>query len=114
MTSGTVALDGDLQPLASFSTKFEGLFKMLGILRMQGYISGPDAVSATMNLAALSKRPKNGEASTINLSVTVQDGQVVLGTEKIFEFAPIGWGLPAKQEPEPEPVRDYKDVPPVL
>lgn len=114
--TGTVALDGALQPVGALTAKFEGLFQVLEILRRRGIVRDADAVFATMALAALSRRPANGGPASINLAVSVQDGTVSLGPVPVFRLPHFDWGAP----PEPAlpqapaaPVRDYKDAPPV-
>jgi len=120
---GTAALDNNMQPQGAFTAKIEGLFQAMEILRARGTMRASDAVMATMALSALSTRPKNGEAPSINLSVTVQDGELSLGPLKVMKmpvFDPVSdWGLapppPATEtvaEPKDTP-RDYKDIKPV-
>jgi len=118
--AGTAALDKSLQPQGAFTAKIEGLFQVLEILRAKGVMSGSEAVVATMGLSALSTRPKDGGAPSINMSVTVQDNELSLGPLKIMKMPKIDWGFPATPEfleepsaPEPAP-RDYKDVKPVI
>ena len=114
-TSGTLALDDNLQPTGTFTAKFEGLFKVLEILRMQGQIDPSNAVIATMALSAFSKRPPGGGPSTINLSVKVKDQKLSLGPIKIFDIPRVTWGIAEpKAEVEDVPVpRNYKDIAPV-
>ena len=115
--AGTLALNDALQPMGAFTAKIEGLFQVLEILRVRGFVRGSDAVIATMALSALSKRPKNGGASSINLSVTVQDGMLSLGPIPIMKMPHVVWGISAEAPAPvaaPKPPRDYKDVPPVL
>ena len=114
-TSGMLSLDDNLQPTGAFTTKFEGLFKVLEILRIQGQIDPSNAVIATMALSAFSKRPPGGGPATINLSVKVKDQKLSLGPIKILDLGRVTWGIP-----EPEPVvedvpapRNYKDIAPV-
>lgn len=113
-TAGTVALDGELQPIAAFTAKFEGLFQVLEILRRQGLVRDGDAVVATMALSAFSKRGENGEPSSINLAVSVQDGKLSLGPIPILDMPTFTWGIaPPEVVPDEAPVRDYKNVPPI-
>ena len=73
-----------------------------------------DAVVATMALSALSKRPPGGGPSTVNLSVSVQNGKLSLGPIPLMEMPVIDWGF-APEAPdaptEQEPPRDYKNGP---
>lgn len=113
-TSGTVALDDALQPIAAFTAKFEGLFQVLEIFRKQGLVRDSDAVVATMALSAFSKRGENGAAPSINLAVSVQDGKLSLGPIPILDMPTFTWGIaPPEPVSDEEPVRDYKDVPPI-
>lgn len=117
---GTAALDQNLQPEGAFTAKIEGFFQVMEILRAQGIMREGDAVMATMALSALSKRPKDGGAPFMNVSVTVQDGELSVGPLKIMKMPPFDWGLPTTavetdmaQDPTPSP-RDYKDVKPIF
>jgi len=116
---GRAALDKDLQPQGAFTAKIEGLFQVMEILRAKGLMRDGDAVMATMALSALSKRPKDGGTPFINISVTVQDGDVGVGPLKVMTMPTLDWGFPV-HAPEPAPVmeptpppRDYKDVKPI-
>lgn len=114
---GTLALDQDLQPQGAFTAKIEGLFQIMEILRAKGLMRDGEAVVATMALSALSKRPKGGGAPSINVSVTVQDGELSLGPLKVMNMPHFEWGIPSTPSmpepmPEPkEPPRDYKKGP---
>ncbi|OEJ69626.1 DUF2125 domain-containing protein [Magnetovibrio blakemorei] len=117
---GTAALDQNLQPEGAFTAKIEGFFQVMEILRAQGIMREGDAVMATMALSALSKRPKDGGAPFMNVSVTVQDSELSVGPLKIMKMPQFDWGLPTTaeetdtvQEPTPTP-RDYKDVKPIF
>jgi len=116
-TGGTVALDKKLQPQGALTAKVEGLFQMMEILRARGVMRDSDAVVATMALSALSKRPKNGGPSSINVSATVHDGILSLGPLKVMKMPTFDWGFPAPAAPRPSapqpPPRDYKDIKPV-
>lgn len=120
-SSGTLALDKNLQPVGAFTAKFEGLFQTLEVLRARGMIDGGDAVVATMALAALSKRPQNGGAPFINLAVGIQDGKVTLGPVKVFDLPRLNWGAAPIEAPgqgdganaAQDAPRDFKDAPPV-
>lgn len=115
--AGTAALDKNLQPQGAFTAKIEGLFQVLEILRAKGLMRASDAVVATMALSALSKRPKDGGAASINVSVTVQEGALSLGPLKVMKMPKFDWGIaarpaPAKTAPQPAQ-RDYKAIKPV-
>lgn len=120
VASGTLALDRELQPQGAFTAKFEGLFQVMEILRAKGIMRDGEALVATMALSALSKRPKDGGAPTINVAVTVQDGALSLGPLKVMEMPRFDWGIAptvaapqAPAEPSPPP-RNYKNVKPIF
>lgn len=113
-TTGTLALDGEMQPVGAFTAKFEGLFQVIETLRAQGIVDDGDAVLATMALAAMSKRSPDGGAPSINLAVSVQDRKLSLGPIPLLVLPVIDWGPGAggaAPEEEQTPVRDYKAVP---
>lgn len=120
--AGTVSLDANLQPEAKLSTKIEGLFQVLGIMRKQGIVRDGDAVLATMVLSALSKRPPGGGKPSINLAVNLADGKLMLGPVPVLSVPTINWGKspiapePTQTQPTPTapPKRDYKKIAPVL
>lgn len=112
-TSGALSLDDNLQPTGSFTAKFEGLFKVLEILRLQDQIDPSNAVLATMALSVFSKRPPGGGPATINLSVKVKDQKLSLGPIKIFDIPRITWGIPEPVVEDVPTPRNYKDVTPV-
>lgn len=116
-TAGTLSLDDALQPTAAFIAKIEGLFQVLEIFRTHGLVTPSNAAIATMALSALSKRPNDGSPAYINLSVTIDDGQLKLGPVPILEMPKFTWGIVAPEELAEEsvpPPRDYKDVAPVF
>ncbi len=111
--SGSVALDKNFQPRGAFSAKMRGLFSVLEILRTRGLIQGPNAVLATMVLAAFSTRPKDGATSSISLSVSVQNRKLSLGPVFLVKIPEIDWGFAKIKIKKPQ-VRDYKNAPPVF
>lgn len=115
--AGTVSLDANMQPIAALSTKIEGLFQVLAIMRKQGIVRDGDAVLATMVLSALAKRPPGGGKPAINLAVNIADGKLMLGPVPVLSVPKINWGnAPIATEPTPTepPKRDYKNIAPVL
>lgn len=115
--AGTVALDDNLQPVATLSAKIEGLFQVLSIMRKQGVVRDGDAVLATMVLSALSKRPPGGGKSSINLAVNITDGKLMLGPVPVLSVPEIKWEqapIASKSAHTAPPKRDYKNIAPVL
>lgn len=119
---GTAALDQGLQPQGAFTAKIEGLFQAMEILRAKGLMRDSDAVVATMALSALSKRPKGGGVPSINVALSVQDGELSIGPLKVMKMPHFDWGFAGPEsrpetpgtavEPSVSP-RDYKSITPI-
>jgi hypothetical protein len=100
--TGTVALDGNLQPLAAVSAKFQGFFPAINKLQKAGYIRSGDAVMAKVVLGVLSKRVGKGQRS-ISLPLSLQDGQLSAGPAALMAVPAIDWG-----EDPPRPAAPIK------
>lgn len=89
---GTVALDGGLQPIGSFTVKVQGFFALLDMLRRQGLIDGSVATTATVVLGALARRPEGGGPPTLSLPVSIQAQTVYAGPVAIARIPDVRWG----------------------
>ncbi len=89
--NGTLALDGDLQPVGAFSARIQGFFETVGRLNRAGVIRGPDASMAKVVLGMLAKQPKNGGPSTISLPLTIQDRALYAGPVRLIELPQLEW-----------------------
>lgn len=90
---GTLALDGELQPVGAFTARAEGFFETVDALRARGLIRPGDAVTAKMILGVLAKRT-NGGRSNLTLPVSIQDRHLFAGPVPLIEFPPITWEKP--------------------
>jgi hypothetical protein len=88
--SGTLALDGDLQPMGGFSGGIAGFDQLLGALAAAGRIKENDARIARMALAMLARTGANGQPE-LSTSLTIQNGQVFLGPAKLGPAPRINW-----------------------
>ena len=89
--NGTMALDGDMQPIGAFTAKVQGFFPLIDALREKGLVRGRDAVTAKVVLGVLAKRPADGGPPTLNLPLTVQGRKVYAGPLALAEVPAIHW-----------------------
>lgn len=89
--NGTLALDGDLQPVGAFSTRIQGFFETLEALRRARIIRRPDASMAKVVLGMLMKHPKNGGPPTISLPLTIQDQALFAGPVRLINLPKQNW-----------------------
>jgi hypothetical protein len=86
---GTLALDKNLQPVASFSTSMDGYEQAIDVLREQGQIQ-PLAGSLIKAALKMLEDPKADPAApkTIKVPVTVQDNALSVVGVKITQWEP--------------------------
>ena len=89
--SGTVALDGAMQPVGAFTARIRGFFQTVDALKDRGLIRARDAVTAKVVLGVLARNPGDGGPPALNLAVTVQDGKVYVGPVALAEVPEIHW-----------------------
>lgn len=89
--SGTVALDGAMQPVGAFTARIRGFFRTVDALKERGLIRARDAVTAKVVLGVLARNPGDGGPPTLNLAVTVQDRKVYVGPVALAEVPEIHW-----------------------
>ena len=88
--SGTLALDGNLQPIGGFSGGVSGFDQLLSALVASGRIKASDARIARLALAMLAKAGPDGRPE-ISTSFAIQDGQMYLGPAKLGPAPRIDW-----------------------
>lgn len=88
--SGTLALDGDLQPIGGFSGGVSGFDQLLNGLVAAGRVKASDARVARLALAMLAKTGPDGRPE-IAASLTIQNGQMYLGPAKLGPAPRIDW-----------------------
>jgi hypothetical protein len=91
--SGTLSLDGDLQPIGGFSGAVEGYDELMNALVMAGRMKASDARLARIGLAMLAKAGPNGRPA-ITASFTIQNGEMYLGPAKLGPAPKIPWDQP--------------------
>jgi hypothetical protein len=88
--SGTLALDGDLQPVGGFSGGVAGFDQLLTALVAAGRVKPGDARVARLALAMLAKAGPDGRPE-ISTSFTIQNGEMYLGPAKLGPTPRIDW-----------------------
>lgn len=91
LANGTLALDGDLQPIGAFTAKVQGFFETLDIVRDNGLVRDRDAVTAKLVLGVMARRPEGGGPPTVSLAITVQDHKVYAGPVPLATLPAIRW-----------------------
>ena len=89
--NGTMALDGDMQPIGAFTAQVQGFFPLVDGLREKGLVGARDAVTAKVVLGVLAKKPADGGPPTLNLPLTVQDRKIYAGPLALAEVPVIPW-----------------------
>lgn len=90
-TSGTLALDADLQPIGAFTAKIQGLVASVGILRRRGLIGSRDAITAQLILGALARKPADGGPESLSVPITIQDRRLFIGPVRLTKLPEIHW-----------------------
>ncbi|MDV7338395.1 DUF2125 domain-containing protein [Terasakiella sp. A23] len=89
--NGTIALDGELQPVGAFTARIKGFFETVERMRRVGIIRGPNASMAKVVLGGLAKPATSGGPSTISLPLTLQDKALFAGQVRLVEMPTIEW-----------------------
>ena len=77
---GTLALDGDLQPIGTATAKVTGFVETIDTLRATGIVQPRDAVAAMMVLGRVGPRPIPAAApATLNLPLVLQNRRIFAG-----------------------------------
>lgn len=88
---GTVALDGEMRPLAAATVTLRGLAETLDRLVAAGLVRQQDAGLAQVMVAALARPPEGGGPPEVTGPITVQDGYLFLGPVQLVKLPPIEW-----------------------
>jgi hypothetical protein len=88
---GTLALDGDLQPVGSFATRIAGLENFVTAMETSGVLSPSDAAIARVTLAILTRPSDDGGPNRAEIPITLQDRTLRLGPVALIQFPPIVW-----------------------
>ncbi len=87
---GTLALDGELQPVGALTARVEGFFETVDALRSRGVIRAGDAVTAKMILGVLVKRSSNGRTG-LTIPMSIQDRYLFAGPVPLIAFPEVAW-----------------------
>ncbi len=87
---GTLALDGDLQPIGSFTFRVQGFNEALDRLLKAGLIEPHPAALVKTVLAALARKTGDGGAQ-LKVPLSLQDRQVFVGPIPIAKIPLIRW-----------------------
>lgn len=88
---GTIALDGGLQPIGAFSAKAQGFFDVLDVLRRRGIVASRDAMTATVVLGVLSRRPAGGGPASLSLPLSIQSQTLYAGPVTVAKIPTVRW-----------------------
>ena len=97
-SDGTVALDGNLQPVGAFTAKLKGFFEIVDALHAVGWISGKDSVTAKLVTGAFFQKDENGGPPSLNLAISIQDQKIYTSQVKLADMPPISWGTHTNTE----------------
>lgn len=88
--TGTLALDGDLQPVGGFSGAIEGYGEILTALVDSGRMDAQEGGLARLALTLLAKAGPDGRPE-IATSFTIENGQMYLGPARLGPAPRIAW-----------------------
>jgi hypothetical protein len=89
--TGTLALDGALQPIAAFSGKVSGYGETLDAMATGGLIKPATAMVTRFALRALSNFTGDKKGDRIRVSLTIQDNYLHVGPVKLIKLPKIIW-----------------------
>jgi hypothetical protein len=87
---GTLALDGDLQPIAALSATLRGWSEILDALGADGTMKSGDVVVAKLALGLLAKPGPDGR-SELTAPVTIQDSTLYIAQVKAARLPVFTW-----------------------
>ena len=89
-TSGTIALDGAMRPIAALTADIIGYGDVIDALIMSNLIPLGDGFIAKVAFNMLAERPEDGSAPVLRgVPVTAQDGTLTVATIKLAELPPL-------------------------
>lgn len=100
--SGTLALDGALQPVGAGTAKMRGFFDAIDEMRRRGMIEAKPAITAKLVLGAFARKAADGGPPVLNLPFSLQERMLHIGPVPLVPVPPIHWpGAPAAPEKKP-------------
>ncbi len=88
---GTVALDGQMQPLFAGTATVRGYSEAIDALAQAGMMQPNQATGAKIALAAMAKPADDGGPPAAKLPLTIQDGFLFVGPIKLAQMPKILW-----------------------
>jgi len=88
---GTLALDGNLQPLFAGTANVRGYNETIDALAQAGMMELGQVTGAKIALAAMTKPGDDGEPPAAKLPITIQDGFLFVGPLKLAQMPRIVW-----------------------
>jgi hypothetical protein len=89
--NGTLALDGNLQPVFAGTVNVRGHNDAVDALAQAGMIELGQVTAAKIALAAMSKPSDDGGPPAAKLPITIQDGFLFVGPLKLAQMPRIVW-----------------------
>ena len=69
----------------------QGFFEALEALRRQGVIDGRDAMTATVVLGVMSRRPANGGPASLSVPLSIQSRSLFVGPVAVSRLPEVRW-----------------------
>jgi len=88
---GTLALDGDLQPIGAFTARISGFNAAVDTLVAARVARPEDGALAKVVLGVLAKSPPGGGPKQVKLPLTLQDRVLSVGPIKLIRLRRIQW-----------------------
>ena len=89
-TSGTIALDGAMRPIAALTADIIGYGDVIDALIMSNLIPLGEGFIAKVAFNMLAEKPEDGSAPVLRgVPVTAQDGTLTVATIKVAELPPL-------------------------
>ena len=89
-SSGTLALDKDLQPIGAMTARVEGFMETVDALSRVRLIGVGEATAAKLVLAVIAKRP-SGQTPFIEAPLTLQDRTLSVDKIELLEVPVVDW-----------------------
>lgn len=97
--SGTLALDGALQPVGAGTARMRGFFEAIDEMRGRGLIEAKPAITAKLVLGAFARKATDGGPPVLNLPFSIQDQMLHIGPVPLVPIPAIHWpGAPVAPE----------------
>jgi len=90
-SDGTLALDGNLQPVGRAVARVSGYMEIIDALVDRKVMRSRDAPLAKMVLGTLAKRPDTGGRAVLNVPITLKNQTLYAGPIALSRLAPVKW-----------------------